>query len=60
MDNFQCYNPKDRGNGLLSAIILSHSTDQTNGCYLLKVTWPALVISGLLTFLHGANEYDFF
>jgi hypothetical protein len=55
MDNFSSYfvatgqlsmliTPNMNGNGLLSALILTHSMDQINGGYFLKVTCPSLHI----------------
>ncbi len=39
---FSAYNPGIAGNGELSALILTHSMDQNNRSYFLKVTCPAL------------------
>jgi hypothetical protein len=45
---FSAYNPGIAGNGEHSAIILTHSMDQNNRSYFLKVTWPALQSSRYL------------
>jgi hypothetical protein len=42
MDN---YGPKDGGNGLLSALISTHSTDHINGSFFFKVTYSALLLT---------------
>ncbi len=39
---FNAYSSRTAGNGYLSALSLTHSTDKINGSYFLKVTCPSL------------------